>query len=119
MERELYNDISFADAELVDYSYDANSENLEVKIKAWDDGSIKMEFIEVIGVISYGSKMIAGFFEETETDIFFNEAIRKYYDPSVGKEILEAHPYHCFKVIDPDDGLVLEVICKSIKIKKD
>ncbi len=118
MEKEIYNNISFADAELVSYLYDVDSENLKVEIKACDDGLIKVEFIEVIGVISYSAKMISGFFEETETNIFFNEAVRKYYSSSVSKEIIESHPYHCFKAVDSDDSLVFEVICKSLKTQK-
>lgn len=104
--------ISLADAELENYFYVKNSNQLMVRIKTQDLKSVEFIFFECIYFIDRGGNFIMEFCMGNSTTELFEQAIHKIYD-KVPAEI----SYKLFQFLDIGNEPYLEIGCKYFEFK--
>ena len=102
--------IGFSDSEVI--SYNSEKEKTIVLLKAWNEKTIKFEFIDCILFLSLENWRISDIIELKSPDSsLFKRALRTTFE-----EIPIEHSYKLFQFLDLDDDPAIEIVCKDIII---
>ncbi|QPJ62213.1 MAG: hypothetical protein G3M70_10160 [Candidatus Nitronauta litoralis] len=102
--------IGFNDSEFV--SYLKKHSLFVVKIRAWNESQVTINFNDVIRVVDNDVNGISGFFEIIGDSEVLQHALSRLYENVIPSN----HPYKCYQFIDIDDNAALEIVCSSIEI---
>ena len=109
MKEEIKYKVSFADSEFSSYTRKQN--NLNVKIKAWNEVELNVVFQEVIGVADYGIGNISAFVKENIPSLFMERTLLEAYE-----KVPNEHNYKLYQLLNLDGVASFEVIAESFEI---
>lgn len=110
VKKRSYQDIDFYDSEFKSFSYDLDSDVLDVKINLWNDILSSIQFSDVLFYSDRGCRYLS-VLKEAKGNKLFDEVLQENYVEGHVPYLLYKH----FQFIDGDDEPRLEIICKSVE----
>ena len=104
-----YNDIDFADSNII--SYNVDGDNLTLNFESWNGKLFEIKFLNYVSLFSTNYFRISDFQEVSES-FLLEKALEEFYEVRP-----EKHHFRIFKFLH-DDITTLEIICEGIIIKK-
>jgi len=107
--------IDFADAELISFTMNENS-NLIIYILSWDDRTITLNFNNIIYCAYNGGFQIVEFYEIRNSP-FLNKVLSEKCGKISDKSIYKHFQVECLD--DADDEPCIEIVAENVTVTKD
>lgn len=103
-------DIGFADSTIKSYSVE--DENLKVLLECWNSDLVEIKFLELVSLFALNYFRIADLREVFQSALLDSALIDLY------EKKPDEHDFRIFKFLNSDGMTALEIVCKSVEIKK-
>ena len=110
---DIFVGIGLADSELISYCYNADKNNLTIRIRAWNAKTLEFIFSDLLLFTDEGGNLISSFCLNKSNSELFIKILNKTYD----NKAPDHHPYKFFQFLDIDDEPCLEIICEKFEVK--
>lgn len=107
--------VGLNDSELISYNYHKISDNIIIKLRAWDASVVQICCNNPILFVDRGCGEITLFCEKKSSTDLLEITLKKNYDDG---KVPDNHPYKLYQLLDLDDNPSLEIICKSTEVQR-